>query len=316
MRAVVIDAPGQQAEARVAEVEAPVAVMSEALIDVRAASINPIDWKTIAGRGASRAIASLPWVPGNDFAGRILEAPYELHDLQPGDAVFGVGGFPRGPGTWAEVTAASTLQLARMPSNLSFAEAAAVPCAGLTAWDAVVRIARVHAGQRVLVHAGAGGVGHLAVQLAKYFGAWVAATASEPNLELLRSLGVDQPIDYRADRFEDVLQKVDVVVDLIGDVRDDTGTRSLDVLKPGGLYLNVPTGSWPGYAESAAARGMRASHVKVEPDGADLAIIGRLIEAGDVRVEVSGTYGLDEIDEALEHQRSGHARGKVVLRTR
>lgn len=316
MRAVVIDAPGPDAEPRVAEVEDPTPVMSEALIEVHAASVNPIDVKTIAGRGASAGIAALPWVPGNDFAGRIVRAPYELHDLQPGDAVFGIGGFPRGPGTWAQLTTAPTLQLTRAPSNLSLAEAAAVPIAGLTAWDAVVRTARAHAGQRILIHAGSGGVGHLAVQLAKYFGAWVASTASERNLELLRSLGVDQPIDYRATRFEDVLQKVDVVVDLVGNVHDDTGSRSLDVLKPGGLYLNVPTGSWPDYAAATAARGMRSSHVKIEPDGSNLAIIARLIEAGDLRVEVSRVLGLDDVADAIELQRSGHARGKVVLRTR
>lgn len=314
MRAVIVESPG--GEAHVASIDAPVPVLSEALIDVHAASINPIDWKTIAGRGVFAAVPALPWVPGNDLAGRVVAAPYELADLQPGDAVFGMASFPRGPGTWAEQTTASTLQLARMPGNLSFAEAAAVPCAGLTAWDAVVRIAKAHRGQRILVHAGAGGVGHFAVQFAKYFGAWVAATSSESNLELLASLGVEQPIDYRAHRFEDVLQKVDVVIDLVGNVHDDTGSRSLDVLKPGGLYLNVPTASWPDYASAAGARGMRASHVKVEPDGANLAIIARLIEAGDVRVELSRTYPLEEVADALAQQRAGHTRGKLVLLTR
>lgn len=316
MRAVTLDSVGPDSRPTIAEVPEPLALMSDLLVDVHAAAVNPIDWKTISGKGVSAGIQRFPWVPGNDFAGVVAKAPYELHSYQPGDEVFGIASPALTWGSFAERVSVSSLQVARKPESLTFAEAAAVPCAGLTAWDAVVRVAKVRTGQRVLVHGGAGGVGHFAVQFAKYFGAHVATTGSERNLDFLRELGADEVVNYRTERFEEVLQKVDVVVDLIGNVKDDTGTRSLDVLRSDGLYLNVPTGSWPDYAEAAAAAGVRASHIKLEPDGQNLAIIARLLESGDVRVHVDAVFPLDEVNEALARQAEGHTRGKIVLSVR
>jgi NADPH:quinone reductase-like Zn-dependent oxidoreductase len=316
MRAVLIDEHGPATVARVGEVDAPVRLMSEVLVDVRAAGINPIDVATRAGAGAAAGIQAFPWVGGHDLAGTVVDAAYEMHDLQVGDAVFGIANPARGWGSFAERAAVSSLSLARKPTSLTWEEAAAVPLAALTAWDAVVRVARAHGGQRVLVHAGAGGVGHFAVQLARYFGARVVATASEANLDLLRDLGADEVVDHTRQRFEETTQKVDVVIDLVGNVHDDTGSRSLDVLRPGGLYVNVPTGSWPDHAAACAAAGMRSSSLAVEPDGANLGIVGRLIEAGDVRVRIDAIHALDDVVTAFERVESGHARGKVVLQLR
>ncbi|QCR20621.1 NADPH:quinone reductase [Agrococcus sp. SGAir0287] len=316
MRAVLVDEHGPASIARVGEVAAPVRLMSEVLVDVHAAGINPIDVKTRAGRGAAAGIQRFPWVGGFDLAGTVAEAAYEMHELQPGDAVFGMANPARGWGSFAERVAASSISLARKPASLTWAEAAAVPLAALTAWDAVVRIARAHSGQRILVHAGAGGVGHFAVQLARYFGARVIATASEANLDFLRDLGADEVVDHERQRFEEVVAKVDVVIDLVGDVHDDTGSRSLDVLRAGGLYVNVPTGSWPGYPEACAAAGLRSTGVRVEPDGANLGIVGRLIEAGDVRVRIDAIHPMEDAVAAFERVESGRARGKVVLAIR
>lgn len=317
MRAVLVREFGPTDTVEVGDVDAPLKLGTEVIVDVHAAGMNPIDYKTVIGKGAAQAVAPLlPWVPGGDVAGTVAQAPYEAHDLQPGDAVFGAVNHWRTRGSYAEQAVVPSLALAPKPESLSFTEAAAVPCAALTAWDAVVRVAKARAGQRILIHAGAGGVGHFAVQFAKYFGAQVATTVSERNVDFARSLGADEVIDYTKVRFEEALQKVDVVIDLIGNVADDTGTRSLDVLKHGGLYLNVPTGSWPEYASAAAERGLRASSVKVESDGSNLGIIGRLIDAGDVRVEVQKVYPLEKVRDAFAELQRGHVRGKLVLQVR
>lgn len=317
MRAVLVREFGPTDQVEIGDIDAPLKLGTEVLVDVHAAGMNPIDFKTVIGKGAAKAVEPLlPWVPGGDVAGIVAESPYEAHDVQPGDAVYGIVNHWRTRGSYAEQAIVPSLALAPKPESLTFEEAAAVPCAALTAWDAVVRVAKARAGQRILVPAGAGGVGHFAVQFAKYFGAHVATTVSTRNVDFARSLGADEVIDYTAERFEDALQKVDVVVDLVGNVADETGTRSLDALKHGGLYLNVPTGSWPDYASAAAERGLRASSVKVEADGSNLGIIGRLIDAGDVRVEVQRVYPLDRVHEAFGVLQGGHVRGKLVLRVR
>jgi NADPH:quinone reductase-like Zn-dependent oxidoreductase len=176
-----------------------------------------------------------------------------------------------------------------------------------------VDLAKTHEGQRILIHAGAGGVGHFAVQFAAYFGANVIATGSRRNTDWLRELGAAEVIDYESTRFEHELSRVDVVVDLIGNTHDDTGTRSLRVLRPGGLLINAPSGSWPTVIEDAAAAGVRATTYKVSPDGATLAIIGRLLESGDVHVTVDQVFDLERAAQAHTALETGHTRGKIVL---
>ncbi len=223
---------------------------------------------------------------------------------------------PRFGGTYAEVVSVPVTAIARKPPALSHVEAAAVPLAALTAWGAVVEAGKAHNGQRMLIHAGAGGVGHFAVQFANFFGAHVITTGSTDNIGWLRTLGAAEVIDHTSTRFEDAVRDVDVVIDLIGNVHDDTGTRSLQVLKPNGLIVNVPTGSWPTFVEDAAAAGVRASGYRVPADGQALAVISRLLQFGDVKVHVDRVLPLAEAAEAHRLIESGHTRGKIVLDVR
>lgn len=314
MRAAVIDGPGTADALHEASVPVPAPVMSELLVRVVAAGVNPIDAKTRSGAGVSASIPSYPAILGYDFSGVVVKAPYETHPLQPGTPVFGMAPFPRSSGTYTEFAVVPSLSVARKPASLSHVEAAGVPLAALTAWGLVVETAHAHEGQRMLIHAGSGGVGHFAVQLAAYFGAHVTATGSARNAAWLRELGASVVIDYTTTRFDDVVGEMDVVIDLVGDVHDDTGTRSLRVIRPGGLYVIVPTGSWPGYADAAAAAGVRATQYKVVPDGVALATVGRLLDSGAVQVYVDKVFDLKDAAAAHTELEQGHTRGKIVLR--
>ncbi|QTX03723.1 NADP-dependent oxidoreductase [Agromyces archimandritae] len=314
MRALTIDRTGGPEELTIGEVPDPVRVSDEVLVRVIAAGVNPIDAKTRAGRGVSAAIRDYPVVLGGDFAGVVEAVPYAAHPLQPGDRVYGMARVPRTGGSYAELVSVSSLSVAPMPAGLGFGEAAAVPLAALTAWGAVVETAKVHDGQRMLIHAGAGGVGHFAVQFARIFGARVTATGSARNAEFLRELGAERVIDYRSERFEDVAGEQDAVIDLIGNVADDTGTRSLSLLGTDGIIVNVPTGSWPTMAEEAAARGIRATGYSVAPDARTLQTVTRLIEDGELRVHVEREFPLEDGAEAHRLLEAGHVRGKLVLR--
>jgi NADPH:quinone reductase-like Zn-dependent oxidoreductase len=314
MRAAVIDAPGGPEALHTASVPVPSPVLSELLVRIVAAGINPIDAKTRSGSGVSAAISAYPATLGFDFSGIVVAAPHESHPFPPGTPVFGMLPFPRSGGSYAEYAIVPTLSVARKPSSLSHVEAAGVPVAALTAWGLVVETAHAHEGQRVLIHAGSGGVGHLAVQIAAYFGAHVTATGSAENLAWLRELGASVAIDYASTKFEDVVSDVDVVIDLVGNTHDDTGTRSLGVLRHGGLYVVVPTGSFPGYAEAAAEAGVRATGYKVIPDGGALASIGRLLDSGAIQVYIDRVFDLADAGEAHAELEKGHTRGKIVLR--
>lgn len=314
MRAIAIDATGGPEVLHVAEIPRPVRISAEFLVKVVAAGVNPVDYKTRSGLGAAAAISAFPVVLGNDFSGIVVESPYEAHPIKVGDEVYGMTMVPRFGGTYAEYAAVPANSLTRKPRSLSHVEAAAVPLAALTAWGAVVDVAKAHEGQRILIHAGAGGVGHFAIQFAAFFGAHVTTTGSTRNVGWLRELGASEVIDYTTTRFEDVVGDLDVVIDLIGNVKDNTGTRSLGVLKPGGLLVNLPTGSWPTMAEDAAAAGIRATGYRVPADGPTLAVISRLLESGDVRVFVDQVFELDQARAAHEALETGHTRGKVVLK--
>lgn len=313
MRAAVLERFGDAGGLHLADVTRPVPVVGEVLVRVVAAGLNPIDVKTRAGAGAAAGVSGFPAVLGHDFSGVVVQAPYEAFRLQPGDEVYGISAAPRGAGSFAEYVTVPAQQVAAKPKVLSHAEAAAVPLAAITAWGAVVELAKAHEAQRILIHAGAGGVGHLAVQFAAYFGAHVIATASGRNTGWLRELGASETVDHTTTRFEDVVAEVDTVIDLVGDFQDHTGPRSLDVLRPGGLLVNVPSGSWPSLMDDAARAGVRATTYRMVPDAATLAVIGRLINSGDVRVAVQEVFPLDRIADAQRLVEDGHVRGKVVV---
>jgi NADPH:quinone reductase-like Zn-dependent oxidoreductase len=313
MRAMTMSGAGGPEVLTLADIPQPVRIASEVLVKVVAAGVNPIDAKTRAGKGPFAAITEFPAVLGQDFSGVVVEAPYAAHPLQPGTEVYGMLTVPRSSGAYAEYVSVPSLGVIRKPSRLSHVEAAGVPVAALTAWGMVVDIAKAHEGQRMLIHAGAGGVGHFAVQFAAYFGAHVIATGSTRNAGWLRELGASEVIDYTTTRFEEAVADVDAVIDLIGNVADDTATRSLSVLRPGGLIVNAPSKSWTTMAEEAAAAGVRATGFQVAPDGSTLSVISRLLESGDVKVYVDRVFELAEAADAHRVLEEGHTRGKLVL---
>jgi NADPH:quinone reductase-like Zn-dependent oxidoreductase len=313
MRAIVMEGTGGPETLSLTQVALPVPVNSEFLVKVIAAGVNPIDAKTRAGSGVSAAIASYPVVLGRDFSGIVVSSPFEAHPIKPGDEVYGVAAVPRSSGSYAEYVAVSSTSIAKRPKALTHVEAAGVPLAALTAWGVIVEVAKAHEGQRMLVHGGAGGVGHFAVQFARFFGAYVIATGSSSNQDWLADLGASETIDYSKTRFEDVVENVDVVIDLVGNTVDDTGTRSLGVLRPGGLLVNVPSGSWPTVIEDAEAVGVRATRFKTADDGSTLAVISRLLESGDVKVHVDQVFPLEDASQAHLAIETGHTNGKIVL---
>ncbi|GGS49903.1 NADPH:quinone reductase [Planobispora rosea] len=314
MRAISQDAFGGPEVLRPTRLPRPGPLPTEVLVRVVSAGINPVDHKTRGGGGMAGVLGDPPFVLGWDVSGVVEEAGFGVHTLRPGDEVYGMPWFPRPAGGYAEYVTAPSRQFARKPRSLGHDEAAAVPLAALTAWQALVDAAAVRPGRRVLVHAAAGGVGHFAVQFAKYLGAHVTGTARAGNHAWLYGLGADELVDYTATRFEKEVAPVDVVIDLVGDEHDSTSTRSLDVLAPGGLLLAIPSGVSPELLRRAEERGVRAAPFLVEPDGPALARIARLIDDGHVRVEVEEVFPLDRAAEAHERLARGRTRGKLVLR--
>ncbi|MFD0204353.1 MULTISPECIES: NADP-dependent oxidoreductase [Saccharothrix] len=313
MRAISQDRFGGPEVLRPVTVERPVPLPTEVLVRVRAAGINPVDWKTRAGSGVAGSLGEPPFVLGWDVSGVVEEVGFGVHTLEVGDEVYGMPWFPRQAGAYAEYVTAPARQFTRKPRALSHHEAAAVPLAGLTAWQMVADVAHVTAGHRVLVHAAAGGVGHLAVQFAKHLGAHVIGTARAEKHDWLSALGADELVDYTKARFEDVVHDVDVVIDLVGDGHDHTSTRSLDVLRPGGLLIEVPSGASPELVARAQERGVRAGSYLVEPDGHSLTRIAQLIDSGAVTVEVEDVFDLEKAAEAHRRGQEGRTRGKLVL---
>jgi NADPH:quinone reductase-like Zn-dependent oxidoreductase len=312
MRAMVITENGGPDVLTAVSMPAPTRLGSEVLVRVMAAGVNAIDADARAGRVGSCGSPDLPAVLGCDFSGVVVESPYAACSIKVGVEVYGVASTPRSAGSYAEYVSVPLLSVARKPSTLSHVEAAAVPLAALTAWGIVVDVAKSHEGQRVLVHAGAGGVGHFVVQFAAYFGAHVAATASPRNASWLRQLGAAQVIDYTSLPFEDEVTGVDVVIDLVDD--DDVALRSIEVLRLGGTMVHVPTREVAGLQDRADAAGARLTGYEVAPDQAALAIIARLIDSGDVTVYVDEVYDLEDVADAHRRLAQGHTRGKLVLK--
>ncbi|MFF4749057.1 zinc-binding dehydrogenase [Streptomyces sp. NPDC002514] len=311
MRAVVQDRFGDRGVLRLAEVERPEPIPTEVLVRVHAAGVNPVDVKTRQGQGMAGIVGEPPFILGWDVSGVVAETGFGVTTLRPGDEVYGMPRFPHQGGGLAEYVTAPSRHFARKPAGLSHTEAAALPLAGLTAWQILVDTAALEPGQRVLVHAAAGGVGHLAVQIAKARGAHVIGTARSAKHDFLRALGADETLDYSAVAFEDAVHDVDLVVDNIGDPEHQR--RSLDVLRPGGLLIAVPDGVDPAVAEQARARGLRACSFLVEPDLGGLEQLTGLVEAGKLRPEVSAVLPLADAAKAHELIESGRTQGKVVL---
>ncbi|MEU8323604.1 NADP-dependent oxidoreductase [Nonomuraea sp. NPDC048881] len=312
MRAVTVREFGGPEVLTVEEVARPEPLPTEVLVRVHAAGVNPVDWKTREGRGMAE-LQTLPLILGWDVSGVVEEVGFGVTTLAPGDEVYAMPWFPRAAGGYAEYVTAPARQWARKPSTLDHAHAAAVPLAALTAWQALADAAHVRAGERVLITAAAGGVGHFAVQFARRLGAHVIATAGAARHPWLKELGADETIDYTTTRFEDAATDVDVVIDLVGDAHDRTGTRSLKVLRPGGLLVALTAGVSPELARAAEAAGVRVTPYLVEPDAAALTTIAGLIDAGEVAVEVAETFPLEQAAAAHARLETARTRGKLVL---
>ncbi|MFJ5775279.1 NADP-dependent oxidoreductase [Streptomyces sp. NPDC093094] len=304
MRAVVVEQWGGPENLVEREIERPEPGLNEILVRVHAAGVNPVDWKTRAD-GAVIGWGDVPAV-GWDVSGTVEAVGPGVGIHRPGDEVYGMPLFPRQAGAYAEFVVAPARHFAPKPAGLTHVEAAALPLAALTAWQSLVDVADVRPGERVLVHAAAGGVGHLAVQIAKARGAYVIGTASAGKHDVLRELGADEVVDYRSVRFEDVVSGVDVVLDALG---GETARRSLGVLRDGGRLITLP-----GPGDVPAARdGVRALFVLVEPDHQGLREIAALVERGELKPVVETVLPLARAAKAHEIGEQGRTTGKIVL---
>jgi NADPH:quinone reductase-like Zn-dependent oxidoreductase len=288
------------------EVLRPKLARDEVLVRVIAAAVNPVDWKIREGYLREMLPHTLPLIMGWDVSGVIEAVGADVTRFHVGDEVYSRPDLLR-DGTYAEYAVIREAEVAFKPKSVDHLHAAAVPLAGITAWKVIIEAAGVTAGQRVLIHGAAGGVGSYAVQLAKWRGARVIATASAHNHDYLRQLGADETIDYRSQRFEEA-RDVDAVFDTIG---GETQGRSWGVLKKGGILVSIIA---PPSAEQAAAHGVRQAFVFIQPDAAVLGELAKLVDTGKLRVYVETVLPLAEARRGQELSQGGHARGKIVLK--
>jgi NADPH:quinone reductase-like Zn-dependent oxidoreductase len=272
----------------------------QVLIRLNAAGVNPVDWKVRSGMYKQFMPVQFPWTPGIDGAGVVEALGADVTQFKKGQAVFGIV-----TGGYAEYALAQAADMQAKPENISFEEAASIPLGALTAWEAVINAANVQAGQRVLVHGGAGGVGLYAVQLARWKGAHVTATASARNLDFVRSLGAENVIDYNATRFEDAVKDMDIVIDTVG---GDLPERSFKVIHPGGIFVTVAAYLAEDAGQAQNVRAISAGRAPSE----NLKRIAELVEAGQLKPVVGEVFQLGEAWKAQDLSQSGHGRGRII----
>ena len=302
MKAIRIADYGNSEQMKLEEVERPTLRDGEILVTVHAAGVNPIDWKIREGRRKDTFPSHFPLTLGQDFSGVIAEVSAGGSEFKVGNAVFGFG-----HGSYAELTVTRTQSIARKPDSIPFETAAAIPTPGLMAWQ-LIEAAQVKNGSRVLIHGGAGGVGSFAVQIAKWKGAHVTATASKEDLSYLQSIGADQWIDFKSQRFETLLKDMDVVIDLIG---GEVQTRSFSVLKKGGIILTTVGGI---NGEETARLGIRGINLMMKREAAGLSKLAGLVEEGIIKPRVSQILLLAEARKAHDLNQSGQSHGKIILK--
>ncbi|MDB6068013.1 MAG: Alcohol dehydrogenase zinc-binding domain protein [Pedosphaera sp.] len=303
MKAACIHAFGGPEVVNLEDVPKPQPGSAEILVRVHAAGVNPVDWKIREGHLGK---FPLPQILGIDFSGVVESLGPDVKDFRVGDAVFGT--VADESGSFAEYAVSSVSQVAKKPASLDHVQAASLPVASMTAWQALFDAAELMAGQKVLIHAAAGGVGGFAVQFAKWKGAHVIGTASTRNLDFVRQLGADEVIDYRTTKFEEVVRDIDVVLDTVG---GDTQKRSWGVLKPGGILVSIVQ---PPSNENASGRGVRGVFLRSNHNRGDqLARIADLVVSGVVKTYVETVLPLKEVRKALDLSQSGRTRGKIVL---
>jgi len=302
MKAVVIDSYGDNSVVELLEVDRPEPKVGEVLVKIHAAGVNPVDWKIRSGAGQRMGMV-LPIHLGGEIAGTIEKVGEGVDQVAVGDAVYGI----IADGAFAEYALAPASDLARKPNNLDFVETAAVPLGALTAWQALFDVAKLTSGQRLLITNSSGGVGSLAVQLAKAAGAHVTAMASAHNEDYVRGLGADDFIDYKRQPFETVAHEMDVVFDTVG---GDTFQRALLTLKKGGFLATAV--AFP--KDEGAVHEVGVGRVFCKPNASQLAAIRDHVESGKLDAHVGAVFPLNDIRAALELSESGHTRGKIVLR--
>ena len=306
MKAARIHAYGAASEIRIEDAPLPTLNDEDVLIRVVATSVNPVDWKIRKGYLQSFIPYDMPLIMGWDVSGVVERTGPAVTKFKPGDAVYSRPDIRRN-GTYAEYIAVRESEIAFKPATISHVEAASLPLVSITAWESLFTTANLTAGQRVLIHAGAGGVGSIAIQLAKAKGAHVTATASAGKADLVRSLGADQVIDYRAQDFSTVARDMDVVFDTVG---GDVQERSWSVLKPGGMLVSITDRP---SEDRAKAEGKRAGFVFIDPNAAILTELAAMVDAGQVRPLIGAEYRLDDAARAQEASETGSATGKIVI---
>src|ERR1700704_486845 len=307
MKAVVVHEYGGPDVLKYEDVPRPEPHDNEILVRVIAAGVNPVDGMIRSGKFAQFFNTKLPLIPGYDIAGVVEKAGAKITKFKAGDPVYAYIGLKEGGG-YAEYAVATEKEAAPKPKSTGYVEAAAVPLAALTAWQALIETAKLSAGQTVLIHGGSGGVGSFAVQIAKARGARVIATASTANQDLLKQLGADIAVDYTKTKFEDAVRDVDAVLDPVG---GETLARSYGVAKKGGIVMSLVARPDPVELKN---RGIHGAAISVHPDAADLAEIAQLIDAGKIKPIVTEVLPLSEAIAAQRQAATHHTRGKVVLR--
>ena len=307
MKAIVIHAYGGVDVLKHEDTPRPQPKEDEVLIRVKAASVNPVDVAIRRGYFAKLVAQKLPFVPGMDASGVIEKIGAKIDNFKAGDPVCAFFTLA-GEGGYAEFVAAKQNEVVRKPGSITFEQSAALPAAGSTAWKALVETANLSAGQTVLIHGGSGGVGHMAIQIAKARGAKVFATASTANQDFLKQMGADTAIDYTKQKFEDVAKEVDVVLDSVG---EETLKRSYGVVKKGGIIVSIVDDVDPA---ELSARGIKGKTIRTEPDQQTLEELARLIEAGKLKPVVSSVLPLSDAAKAHAQIATRHTRGKIVLK--
>jgi len=315
MKAIVIDEYGGIDRLHLRELPDPRPQADEVLVRVRAAGVNPVDWKIRQGQLRVILRLNFPFIPGGDIAGEVVSTGPEAIEFKAGDPVLGFVELKRGGG-YAELAVAKKSAVALKPSSLSFTEAASLPIAGCTALQALRDLGQLSKGANALILGGAGGVGHLAVQIAKALGAKTSVTCGPSNMEFVQSLGADEVIDYSSKDFMAGLDRYDVIFDAVG---KSSFVNCRPLLAPGGTYVStLPAPNlffWSGVQSIAGifAKAKRAKGIVVRPSGKNLAYLCQLADEGKLRPTVSLTCSLDRAAEAHEASEAGHTRGKIVL---
>lgn len=310
MKAIVLKDFGSVDNLQIEELPSPVIKDDEVSVQVKAISINPVDAKTRSGKGAAQRLKEFsPIILGWDISGVVTEVGSSVSDFKNGDEVFGMINFPGHGKAYADYVAAPAAHIAIKPKNISFEHAAAATLAALTAWQAIEAL-NIKSGDRFLIHAAAGGVGHFAIQIAKHIGAYVIGTASAPNKDFVLSVGADEFVNYKAQPLDEVISNIDKVLDAIG---GDNIDLSLKLMKPGATILSLPSGKSEQVQEKAAANGMIGLHIMVQSSGEDEQKLAELIEKGKIKPYVSKTFSFNEMKEAHLQIESEKTVGKIIV---